>query len=605
MSSADQRPRACPVCGRQAGRARDCAECGWTLQKVWRPGPVTAQLREDFGRRLSAAQRRFDAHAAALVSTDRDRLTSWIRGGRPDDVEWVAALREAAKAADGAADQAPACATVLTALRDLPSGSEAVIVEIGPEGIGVTRAALDRLGTPLLREQPVTPWALLVPLLSTTEEERLFQLAGGIATLDRDLLTGYLADATRLVTVPAEATGTLVVCQPAGWRILEEAARHLAAAAPHGTLIRVAGAPAEGNGVVGSLRKRMPLLRSYGLVVATIAPATGAISLGMRPLFQPGDAQGAESVLTLRRAPGDRDATTLAVAVEGETADSDGTTIDRGALNVLSLHEMPPLDEPVYRVRAVLEAPGRVRFTEPAGITPLGRSWPETAAAIPRRVDVLPGPVDLVCALELAGDKPQVDRRRDLIRDLLEHLDDEFTDPGQLRVGLLGCRDHVFAPGEERRPVVRRQPLGTPADALLALENFRGTDVRYMDAAPLEDLLHEAHRMLAGSSAQGRSARLLLVARRRPHPRILGPDLVQPCPFDCDWRRLAQGLAASGVPVVAVADVLSRRAATHGFWADVGQAGLHSLAETSARKVGADLGVTARPGQRIGIPLPA
>ena len=284
----------------------------------------------------------------------------------------------------------------------------------------------------------------------------------------------YVADVTRLATMSAETTRTLVICQPAGWRILEEAARHLAAAAPDGTFIRVAGSPAKGNGVVGSLRKRMPLLRSYGLVVATIAPVTGAISLGMRPLFQPGDAQGAESVLTLRRARGDRDATTLAVAVTGKTPLADNVAIDPDALDVLSMYEMQPADQQVYRVRAVLEAPGQVRFTEPVGITPLSRSWSETAAAIPRRVDMLVGPVNLVCALELAGDKAQVDRRRNLIRDLLEHLDDEFTDPGQLRVGLLGCTDHVFAPGEERRPVVRRQALGPATDALLALANFRG-----------------------------------------------------------------------------------------------------------------------------------
>ena len=60
--------------------------------------------------------------------------------------------------------------------------------------------------------------------------------------------------------------------------------------------------------------------------------------------------------------------------------------------------------------------------------------------------------------------------------------------------------------------------------------NFRGDSIRYLDAAPLEDLLYEAHRMLADSRAKGRSARLLLVAGRRAHPRILGPDMVQPCP---------------------------------------------------------------------------
>ena len=47
------------------------------------------------------------------------------------------------------------------------------------------------------------------------------------------------------------------------------------------------------------------------------------------------------------------------------------------------------------------------------------------------------------------------------------------------------------------------------------------------------------------------------------------------------------------------------RAARDKFWADVGRAGLHALPDTSAREVGADLGVSARKGQRIGVPLPA
>ena len=173
-------------------------------------------------------------------------------------------------------------------------------------------------------------------------------------------------------------------------------------------LIRVAGRPAERNGLTSLLSARMPLLRGYAVVVATIAPATGAITLGTRPLFSPGDVRGAESVLTLRRAPGDGKATTLAVAVAGDAPVADGTAadgiaIDGSGLDVVALHEMPVPDEPVYRVRAVLDAPGRVRFTEPHGVIPLARPWPEVVAEIPRRVDVRAGPVDLVARLSSPG----------------------------------------------------------------------------------------------------------------------------------------------------------------------------------------------------------
>ena len=95
----------------------------------------------------------------------------------------------------------------------------------------------------------------------------------------------------------------------------------------------------------------MPLLRGYAVVVATIAPATGAVTLGTRPLFRPGDTQGAESVLTFRRAPGDRGAATLAVTVADQP--SSHVKGDGSGLDVVSLHEIPLPGEPVFLVGAV------------------------------------------------------------------------------------------------------------------------------------------------------------------------------------------------------------------------------------------------------------
>ena len=327
MSSGDGRPAACPVCGLASGPPQACAECGWTLRTARRPGPVTAQLRADFDRRLSAARRRFDARAAALVSADPDRLAPWIRGGCPDSAEWAAAVRDAAAATAGAADEASACAALAAGLRRPGRRRHDRDREVGPEGIGATRAATDRLGTPLLRrEQAAKLWTDLLPMLSAHEDERLFQLAGGIAGLDRNLLAKYLANVVPSGAVPAGTAGeTLVICRPAGWRILEDAARHVVQGTARATLVRVTGMPTGGSGLIGSLTARMPLLRGYDVVVATIAPATGAVTLGTRPLFKPGDVQGAESVLTLRRAPGDRDATTLAVAVARDAPSADGT----------------------------------------------------------------------------------------------------------------------------------------------------------------------------------------------------------------------------------------------------------------------------------------
>jgi hypothetical protein len=199
-----------------------------------------------------------------------------------------------------------------------------------------------------------------------------------------------------------------------------------------------------------------------------------------------------------------------------------------------------------------------------------------------------------------------VDRRRDLVRDLLRHLADEYPGDGsRLRVGVLGCTDHVFAPGEEDKKVVSGEPLGLLADALRALPRLEGTGIRYPPAAPLEDLLHVANGMLAQGRAAGRAGRLLLVAGRRAHPRKLGKELVHPCPhpFRYDWRGLARSLAEARVPVIAVVDVMPGRAARAEFWEQVARAGVRALDDVSAPDLTADLGLTVRRGQHIGIPL--
>lgn len=613
---------ACPVCGLPGGQALRCPECRWELRTERRLGPVTEQMRAEFDGRLAAARRAFDAQAAALVSSDPGRLARWIRGGRPAAAEWPAALRHAARVTASAVDEAAALATLAGALEDLASGAEMAVMEVGPAGVGITRMSVNRGGTPLLRPaRPLMAWTELIPVLSPHEDERLLQLAGAIAGLDRELLRKCLADVVSLTGGPQVAGELMVLCRPAGWRILDEAAREAFTATARARLVRITGLPdrADGDAVVsdsgmlGRLVARMPLVRGYGVVVATVVPATGEVSLGLSPLFRPGDVRGAESVLTLRRVPGDGSATTLAVAVTGSRGPreaapgmvpADPTAVSGAGLDVMSLYSVPLPDQLVYRVRAVLDAPGQVRFTEPPGVTRLTRPWPEVLAGIPRRVDIRTGPVDLVCAVELGGGKGAVDRRRDLVKELIEYLAGEYRDGDLLRVGLLGCADHDFQPGEETRRVVRGEPLGSPATALRKLPaKLSGVPSKYPSAAPLEDLLYYAHELLAGSRASGRGARLLLVAGRPAHPVTQGPDLVHPCPKGYDWRVLAGQLGSAGVSVVTVVDKMPRRAVREGFWNRIGDGALRALGETGAREVAADLGVAARPGQRIEIPL--
>jgi hypothetical protein len=557
-------------------------------------------MRVDFDRRLAVARQGFDTRAAALITADPGLFGRCIRGGTPDSARWAAARQHAVAAAAGALDEDRARKELAAVVLGLGGGAQALIVEVSPEGIGVTRAATDAAGVPhFTAEQPVCSWPDLIPALSEDREQRLLQLASGFATPDSAALRDRLAAA-----IPAlSGDEVLVICRPSGWALLETVS-HACLLAPGARLLRVAAEFAEipASGTLGTLTASMPLLRGYGVVVATVDPATGTVSPATQPLFHPGDAPGAEASVTLRRFPGDRDPATLAVAV-----DAAGSAEPQ----VVALHSVPQPDRPVYQVSARLDASGRVRFTAPPGVTEDSRSWADVRAGMPRRTDVRPTAVDLVCAVELAGQQGQVARRKAMVRKLLEELAREYPEASSPRVGLIGCLDHVYEPGEEGKRVIRGVPLGPVDDALSALEQLRGGEIRYPDAAPLEDLLHDAHQMLAGSRAAGRTGRLLLVAGRRPHPPALkvshvpGARIVQPCPLRRDWGALVKRLGKAGTRTVVVADALPGRAARAAFWSAAGQDGLYALPAATVRAVGEDLGLLVRHAERTGLPLPA
>jgi hypothetical protein len=604
MRAPDPSP-ACPVCALPAGLDYYC-ECGWVLSSPRRLGPVTDALRADFDKRLALARLEFDARAAALVSSVPGRFWQWIRGGPPSRTQWAAARQQAAMAVDGAFEDSAARKELAVLLRGVEPGGQALLIEVAPEGIGVTRAMMDVAGAPRFEaHQLVQQWPDLVPGLSAHPEERLLQLAGGHGRPDPAVLRDRLDEALRDPALELDGVeAVLVVCRPAGWALLEAAAGLCAGLFPGAGVLRVAEDAATataGTGTIGTLTAAMPLLHGYDVIVATVDPVTGEVACATRPLFQPGDAPGAAASVTLRRFPGDRERATLAVAVDAAWS---------AEPQVVAVHTVPQ-PEPLYTVSAVLDPSGRVRFTAPRGILEESRPWTEVWACVPRAVDVRPSAVDLVCAIELTGSQAQVARRKKLVRDLLAELADEYPEPDAPRVSVIGCVDHRYEPGEESKAVVRGTPLGAVDHAVSALAELRGDEIRYPEAASLEDLLYEAHRMLARTAKAGRTGRLLLVAGRRPHPPALtvsprpGAPLVQPCPKRHDWRNLARQLGKAGVGTVAVADTLPPHSAKGGFWAEAGASGLYSLPAATAQALGEDLGLLVREEQRPGLPLPA
>ena len=105
---------------------------------------------------------------------------------------------------------------------------------------------------------------------------------------------------------------------------------------------------------------------------------------------------------------------------------------------------------------------------------------------------------------------------------------------------MLTCTDHSFERGREYRPVVRGTPLSAVSEALDWFSRQKPSDVTYAQAAPMEDLLHEASIMLADSRTARRAARLLIVGGRLPHPYPQGSGRIMRCPLKYKWRQSLQ-----------------------------------------------------------------
>jgi hypothetical protein len=549
----------CPVCDRPVGPAAPeatCAQCGWLLHLPLHAGPVTTDMRRDFEARLQGARRN---------QAERDGQTL--------------------------------CAALNDIIRDLRPGTTSAVIDVSADGVEVTTAYLDGTGSPQVRESGDVTWTSVLRMLPAAEQARYSPLADGIDGFGNDSIASLLGDRIP----PAGNEQVLAICRPVGWRVIEAAAMALAAR-PGARVLRLSGrSDLSVRKELADLAAKAPLRHSYRLMTVTVDGQTGAVALRPRQLFAVGDGPGAEAGLTLRRMPGDVADTTLAIF-----ADAGNSPAAPGAADPLALYSVPMPPGPAARLRAVLDGPGRVRIVEPRGAVPHPGTWAQVRGQIPSQVTTTAAPVDLVCAIDLAGTRDTVGRRVGLVRDLVRLLEAEFPGQQRLRVGMVTCTDHVFASdrrGAEYDPVTRAAELGPVADALAWLDQATGADMEYPLCAPVEDLLDESLRMLADSRRARRVPRLLTVAGRRPHPYPQPIDRRLPCPFKLVWQHIMDQLAReAGVRCAVVADALPG-GAERAEWRRLGPAGQRVLSKATAREVAEDLGLLTHPDQRIPLPL--
>jgi hypothetical protein len=564
------------------------------MQTSLRAGALTEQMINDFEALLRGTRRMFDARVAARVSADRVALKDYIRGGLPDAEEWEAAQSAAARDLADATDEEGLLVALRQLLDRLHSDGPSLLVDVSAAGIAVASAELDRFGSPQVRELRSVTWARLLPTLSAVEQELRFQLAGGISGLDHRRLWQTLR--AGMPTIPAGPV--LVICRPAGWPVLERAAT-MAAARPGAEVVRVASQASEGSALerLATVAGSAPLSRPYKLMLAHVAADSGAVSAQARQLFASGQQPGASITLRLRRLPGDSDPKSLAIFA--------GDDLDNGPL---ALWEARLPAGTGGQVQVALIGPGRVQVTAPLGAREqqdATRRWTEVRSRVPSRVDVTTTPVDLVCAVHLAGEVHEVRQRMRLVRSLLECLADEYPERGWLRAAAVVCTDHQIGLRRERQDVTQSITLRRPADALeWFARHSEPAPVIYEAAAPVEDLLHKAVTLLAGAGQGGREARLVTVTGRRPHPRRQQGSTIR-CPFGYDWRSTMADLGRlTDGRCVLVVDRLPADEEEYNELKLIGPAGLYGIADVTEKQIAENLGLLISRTQRLPLPLP-
>ncbi|WP_157963970.1 hypothetical protein [Actinocorallia populi] len=568
----------CPVCSLPAGRLDRCAECGWELRTDWRQGRAD---RSGFAAALQEAVLDHDLRVAARLDEDWKPYAAWLRGV-PDEAAWT---RARTRQGPPVRPLRPLLARVLPALG---AADSLAVFETDAEGVAVTLVRAGELEQADRSARHGVTWRELVPMLAQDPAERRFQLAGGLAGLDRATLEAVLRQRlTRWAEGLAEGMVRIAVCRAPGWTLPEQAVRSLGSMTARETG-RVQDA-------LDGIRAELPLRVPYGLLVAAVNPDR-TVRMATRPLFAAGTRPGTSARAGVRCVEGGVAQDTVLAVVTEEPA--------RRLVSAWS----GPLDPGgAHELEVLLEAPGRVRLVRPGGMAADPRSLAELERLAPARLDLRAEQIELVCLLELNGRPEPVARRRELLSGLFELLAREA--PGRVSAAVLGYGEH-FAAGRKHPAVLHGdwlRPLPEAREVLDALPD-RATGF-YPNAAPLEDALHEV--VDRGARDPFAYSRVLLVlAGRTAHPPStpLLQDVDRPahaCLNGLDWQDSAARLdfAAKVTRRFAVLDRLDEAARAEPLWRELGRDLLVELPKATPRRLAVDMNLIPADPVRCPFPL--
>lgn len=570
----------CMVCGWLADGGGRCRWCGWD------PNAATSAS-DPLADRLRAARRRHDGLAILRVASLPDRLdlaraarleTRFVRDAPLGDDE-RRLLVDRIDRDRTALPQATLDEVARAELRRLVGGETCGIAffEVDPYGVRWFTVDADEIGTPRLNRAVTSAldWRAIAPSLSDDPDERSFQLAGGrgpdpvdLQAIDQALWRTLHAPSSR-----DSCWSKVLIRGTAGWSIIDRAIAVLSETGPRHVEAR---SPRETDpaSLVASLIALAPLRHPYELALAAVDETSGEVRVETIPLFPAGATESTPAAaVSVAALPSDLERVSLPIVVRHGAAPDEWHTVAVGSI------ALPPGAS--TRVTVGLAGPGSVRFSSLRDVQLDTRTWPELLALVPPRALRGGPPLDLVFAVELAGDRAVVEQR---VR-LVQAAADRFASAvgSTLRVALVGYHDHVFRHDQtERSPLVHVQQLDAPGPALNALRGWElGSEVRHDYAAPAEDALAELGRI---AWRHGSRRVLVLLAGRPPHPAVQQEDLALPCPYRLDWSsQLGAARRDSSLTCLAVtgpggppADPGAARRA-FAAWAELGAAGIFPL----------------------------
>jgi hypothetical protein len=341
--------------------------------------------------------------------------------------------------------------------------------------------------------------------------------------------------------------------------------------------------------LVRELIDDLPLRLRYEMVVLRTDPASGRLKLRSRPLFSKGARRGnvTEPELLCAGTSG----MVLAITVWAEKP-----------LGLLSLHRalVPPGR---HRMRFVLEGPGRVGFAGPAQIVLEERPWSELRHTVPEQYVPTAENVHLICGVEVCCTEPELDERRDRIKELIKRVSTLHPEQNRLSVSVVAYagHDHSYGRVDHSTPKVLVW-AGSAAQAEQAVETLEPAPVPQAFGAQVEDLLAKVDERLHGSGSAAVTA-LVIAGNSPPHPPTTDPrtDLLR-CPNKYSWEAKVRDLRDAGVRIGAICGDLSA-ARPPAVWRRLAPDGLLTLRGWDADDLAERLGLTRPTGQGLLFPL--